>query len=321
MSENLQSEESRLPTFIIPVGTQVVLKTAKRIPGSDLFKPPGSVAEVLEAPAGNRRPYRIRFVDGTTLRVKFGELAIRRREVEEELRTPGEDLRRYVIYRVSAGSRAFGLDTEDSDEDRRGVYLPPAALTWSLFKPPEQLEYQSEGIEEVCWELEKYLLLALQANPNILETLWTPQVLFADETGKELRALRSAFLSRHLYKTYSGYVLSQFRLMRRTYEQHGTYKSKHAMHLIRLLYSGIHALKTGEILVDVGQHRDELLKIKSGDVSFAEVRDRALALDREFQEAFAVTQLPDRPDYERVNQFLVRARRKMVDDAQPQRTG
>ena len=135
------------------------------------------------------------------------------------------------------------------------------------------------------------------------------------EPGQELRDMRAAFLSRHLYKTYSGYVLSQFRLMRRNFEKTGKYKAKHAMHLIRLLYSGIHALRTGEILVDVGEHRDELLGIKAGSLSFEEVRTRALELDQVFQEAFAATTLPERPDYERVNRFLIEARRRMVDDA------
>jgi hypothetical protein len=127
--------------------------------------------------------------------------------------------------------------------------------------------------------------------------------------------MREAFLSRHLYKTYSGYVLSQFRLMKKNHAQQGTYKAKHAMHLIRLLYSGIHALRTGAILVDVGEHRDELLRIKSGRLSFEEVRTRALELDQVFQEAFMATGLPERPDHERVNRFLIQARRRMVDDA------
>jgi predicted nucleotidyltransferase len=219
---------------------------------------------------------------------------------------------------VAVGSRAFGLATDTSDEDRRGVFLPPAVLTWSLFKPPEQVEYAADGIEEVDWELEKFLRLALQANPNILETLWSPLVLHVTELGQELRELRDAFLSRHVYKTYSGYVLSQFRLMKRNHDRKGTYKAKHAMHLIRLLYSGIHALKTGAILVEVGEHRDELLRIKSGALSFDEVRTRALELDQVFQQAFEATSLPERPDYDRVNRFLIHARRRMVDDA---RTG
>jgi predicted nucleotidyltransferase len=308
-------EPEGLPTFIISVGTQVVLKSAKRVPDSDIVKPAGSVAEVLDAPASNSRPYLIRFVDGTTMRVKFAELVIRKRELDEELVTPGPDLRQFVILRVAVGSQAFGLATDASDEDRRGVFLPPADLTWSLFKPPEQVEYASDGVEEVDWELEKFLRLALQANPNILETLWSPLVLHITDLGQELRNLRASFLSRHLYKTYSGYVLSQFRLMKKNHDRKGTYKTKHAMHLIRLLYSGIHALRTGEILVDVGDYREELLRIKAGELSFEEVRTKALQLDQLFQEAFAVTALPERPDYERINRFLVHARRRMVDDA------
>ena len=62
-----------------------------------------------------------------------------------------------------------------------------------------------------------------------------------------LRRLRGAFLSRHLYRTYSGYVLSQFKLMRRGFDATGAFRPKHAMHLIRLLHSGIHALTDGEI--------------------------------------------------------------------------
>src|SRR5262249_34961758 len=162
------------------------------------------------------------------------------------------DLRQYAILCVGAGSRAFGLAVDTSDEDLRGVYLPPAELHWSLFKPPEQFETKADGVEEVYWELEKYLLLALQANPNILETLWSRVVLHIDDIGRQLRELRGAFLSRHLFKTYSGYVLSQFRLMQRSVERTGEFKRKHAMHLLRLLHSGIHALRHGEILVDVG---------------------------------------------------------------------
>jgi hypothetical protein len=302
-----------LPTFLIPVGTQVVLRAAVRVPLTGEVRPAGSVAVVLEAPANNSRPYLVRFLDGGELRVKFGELAVRRLDTGGEgLATPGEDLRRYVILRVAAGSRAFGLATEGSDDDRRGVYLPPAELTWSLFKPPEQIDFKTDDVDEVCWELEKFLSLALQANPNILEALWSPVVLYADDVGEELRALRGAFLSRHLYKTYSGYVLSQFRLMERQLRLKGEYRPKHAMHLIRLLHSGTHALRSGDILVDVGEHREELLRIKGGALAFDEVKARMLELDRLFQEAFAATRLPERPDYERVNRFLVRARRSRV---------
>ena len=59
--------------------------------------------------------------------------------------------------------------------------------------------------------------------------------------------------------------------------------------------------------------REELLHIKSGVLPFEEVKRLALDLERVFQAAFAETQLPEQPDFARVNDFLIRARRSMVD--------
>ncbi len=301
------------PNFLIPVGSQVVLRYDRRVPSTDITKPAGTVGEVVETPASNDRPYLVRFLDGVSFRLKFGELLVRRSDhTVEATATAGPDVSAFVVLRVLLGSRAFGLATESSDEDRRGVFLPPADWHWSLTKPPEQAEFFSEGVEEVDWEIEKFVRLALQANPNILETLWSPVVLHIDETGEALRAVRTAFLSRHLYRTYSGYVLSQFRLMKRGFATDRRYKPKYAMHLIRLLHSGIRAMRDGDIQVDVGEHRDELLAIRRGEVPFEQMEARALELDRVFQEAFANTKLPEKPDTERANRFLIAARRRRV---------
>jgi hypothetical protein len=100
--------------------------------------------------------------------------------------------------------------------------------------------------------------------------------------------------------------------MKKGFATNRRYKSKHAMHLIRLLHSGIHALREGEIRVDVAEHRDELLAIRRGEVPFEAVEARALELDGEFREAFAGTSLPERPDAERANRFLIGARRRRL---------
>jgi predicted nucleotidyltransferase len=268
---------------------------------------------VIDSPDSNARPYLVRFLDGSEFRLKFAELLVRRGDHSVETTgTPGPEISAFVIYRVRVGSRAFGLATENSDDDRRGVFLPPADWNWSISKPPEQVESFEPGVEEVDWELEKFLRLALQANPNVLETLWSPDVLYADELGEELRGMRRCFLSRHLYRTYSGYVLSQFRLMERGQERGKGFKPKHAMHLVRLLHSGIHAVSEGEIRVDVAEHRDELLAIRDGKVPFEEVRKRALDLVDAFQEAITRTTLPEKPDTIRVDRFLIAARRRMA---------
>lgn len=328
--------ESRLsPHHVLPVGTQVVLKRDLPVSGPRTadgprpYKKRGNVGFVREAPVSNDYRYLVEFADGSTTRARRTDLTVRRDDSPIEGgpdRTVAE-YECYVIFSTIVGSRAYGLSEDDSDTDERGVYLPPAEWTWSLHAAPEQIEFKRladgtvvdhhelEHSEDVCWwELGKFLRLALKANPNVLEVLYADDGLTrcCDDLGRELRSIRDAFLSQHLYKTYSGYVLSQFKRMRKAVEGGRPFRAKHAMHLIRLLHSGIAAVRGHGIMVDVGEHRDELLEIKRGEIGFEHIHRRALELDREFQEAFETSPLPTRPDVDRVDAFLVAARRARV---------
>jgi hypothetical protein len=219
-------------------------------------------------------------------------------------------LRDRVIYKCVIGSRAYGLDTDASDTDYRGIYLPPADLHWSLYGAPEQLE--NEAAQECYWELQKFIVLALKANPNVLECLYTPLVEHVAPPADELLSQRDMFLSKLVYQTYNGYVLSQFQKIERDLRNKGAVKSKHAMHLIRLLLSGIQVLKEGFVPVRVDAHRDGLLAIRDGQMSWEKIEAWRLTLHAEFDEAFAKTRLPDRPDYERASALLIKARRNAV---------
>ncbi len=220
------------------------------------------------------------------------------------------DLRSYVIYRCIVGSQAFGLAEFGSDTDRRGIYLPPAELHWSLQGVPEQIE--DHEAQECYWELQKFLTLALKANPNVLECLYTPLVELTTPLAEELRGMRSAFLSKLAYQTYSGYVLSQFKKMGQDLRTRGKIRWKHAMHLVRLLLSGIELLRSGTLPVDVGSHRERLLAIRRGEMPWAQVDKWCLALQSELDAAYAATPLPDQPDHAAANRFLLKARRSMV---------
>jgi predicted nucleotidyltransferase len=299
------------PNMILPSGTKIVTLEAIQRKGIEAMHK-GAVGVIQVSPLDNTHHYVVRFPDDTELPLKRRQFAVQkqfRREGMEQVVLADRDLYDYVIYRCITGSRAYGLDHEDSDTDLRGIYLPPASLHWSLYSVPEQLE---QG-EEAYWELQKFLKLALKANPNILEALYTPKVLFATPLAEELLAMRQVFVTRLLYQTYNGYVLSQFKKMNKHLENHGTIRWKHAMHLIRLLLSGIEALKTGEIPVDVGEHREQLLAIRKEEITWEQVNQWRLALHKELDKAYSVSHLPERPDYEAVNAFLIKARRAMVD--------
>ena len=129
--------------------------------------------------------------------------------------------------------------------------------------------------------------------------------------------MRQAFLSKLVYQTYNGYVLGQFKKLEQDLRNRGEVKWKHVMHLIRLLLSGIAVLRDGIVVVRVEEHRDRLLAIREGSVPWDDVEAWRLQLHRDFDAAFAVTTLPERPDYEAANRFLLRARRSAASAGAP----
>jgi hypothetical protein len=311
------------PHLLLPVGTQVVALVDVSGPDGRPAHPRGAVGVVVQAPADYWHAYRVRFPDDVEAALKRQELSVLAHYKQGPigggtvaLHDPlaEYDLYRHVILKCVVGSRAYGLDDAGSDTDRRGVYLPPAEMHWSLFGVPEQLE--NPETEETYWELQKFITLALKANPNVLEVLYTPLVEHATPLARELLAMRQSFLSRMVYQTYNGYVLSQFKKLQADIRNRGQVKWKHVMHLIRLLLAGVTVLREGVVPVLVGDHRDKLLAIKRGEVPWDEVDTWRLDLHRQFDGAAEATKLPERPDYERANEFLVRARRSMVSEMQ-----
>ena len=303
--------------MILPVGTHVVTLVEVKGPDGRPVHPRGAVGIVTQSPADAWHAYRVRFPDGFEAAMKRGELAVlseyQRAAAGESTLPPvlrDHGLYDFVIYRCVIGSRAYGLDDEASDTDRRGVYLPPADIHWSLYGVPDQLE--DAATEQTYWEIQKFLVLALKANPNILECLYSPIVEFGTPLAREMLDMRDAFLSRLVYQTYNGYVMSQFKKLQADLRNRGEVKWKHVMHLIRLLLSGIIALRGGFVPVQVGTHRDRLLAIKRGEVPWDEVESWRLSLHREFDDAASQTNLPERPNYHRANDLLLRARRSMV---------
>ncbi|WOX25221.1 DNA polymerase beta superfamily protein [Streptomyces solicathayae] len=221
--------------------------------------------------------------------------------------TPDELVRDHTIYSCVMGSRAFGLATEGSDTDRRGVFLAPTPLFWRFDKPPAHVEGPRE--EEFSWELERFCELALRANPNVLECLHSPVVEHVDDTGRELLALREAFLSRQAHGTFVRYAAGQRKKLDADVRQYGAPRWKHAMHLLRLLMSCRDLLRTGELTIHVGDERDRLLAVKRGELTWPEVESWMSRLTEEADRASTRSPLPATPDHARVEDFLTRARR------------
>jgi len=212
-----------------------------------------------------------------------------------------------VVYACVVGSRAYGLAGPDSDTDRRSVFLAPTPAFWRLDKPATHRA--GPRPEEFSWELERCVVLALQANPTVLEVLWSPLVERITDVGRELLALRPALLSRRVGETYGRYAADQLGRLDAVRRRTGEVRWKQAMHMLRLLLAGAHVLRTGQVLVDVSAYRDELLAVRRGEVPWDDVAAQAQRRRAELAEALAATALPAAPRREVAEEFLVRVRR------------
>src|SRR5882757_5628359 len=267
-------------------GTQVVSLVEVRGPNNSLVHPRGAVGVVTRTPAVEGETFLVRFPDGFEKSLERSQIEVLKHfkdRLGDGAQSAEFDLESFIIYRCVVGSRAYGLDNDESDTDRRGIYLAPAELQWSLFGAPEQFE---DNASQSCyWELQKFLTMALKANPNILECLYSPVVEKVTPLGEELLAMRNAFLSQMIFQTFNGYAMSQFKKIEQDIRNHGAVKWKHAMHLLRLLLSGAATLRDGRVPVRVEANRERLLTVKRGGLSWTEVNDWRKELHRDFERA------------------------------------
>jgi len=114
----------------------------------------------------------------------------------------------WLIFEAITGSKAYGLDTEKSDTDIRGVFILPKQLFYSLDYIP-QVSNVTNDI--VYFELKRFMELLSKNNPNIMEMLAIPgeYVLHRDKIFDQMS--QEMFLSRLCEKSFGNYAFSQIR--------------------------------------------------------------------------------------------------------------
>jgi predicted nucleotidyltransferase len=212
--------------------------------------------------------------------------------------------------------------TAIDDVDVIGVVIPDATNYLGLHEWGSRgtKEVKKEHCDAVYYELRKFVQLLLQGNPNVLSTLWLPDnlIIRSSSEWESLLDIRSAFVGKHVFNAFFGYAQAQLKKMfategmfagymgdkrKQLVKQFG-YDTKNASHLIRLLRQGIEFIETGNLVV-VRPDAQELLAIKRGELPLAQVRELSESLFEKFKEAEKTSTLPEEPDCEKVEEWLV----------------
>lgn len=115
-----------------------------------------------------------------------------------------------LIFSAISGSRLYGTSTKDSDYDERGVFIPDYRYFLGFVNRIEQFEDKES--DTTYFEIRKFLHLACENNPNIIELLFVPnsKMRFCTKEWEEIINNRQYFLSKKSKFTFAGYAHSQF---------------------------------------------------------------------------------------------------------------
>jgi len=113
-----------------------------------------------------------------------------------------------ILLEAVSGSRAFGLATENSDTDIRGVYYLPKEDFFGLNYVPQ---VSNETNDITYYEIGRLVELLQKNNPNILEVLASPADCILQKHPLTDLLKPEDFLSKLCKDTFAGYAVSQIR--------------------------------------------------------------------------------------------------------------
>jgi predicted nucleotidyltransferase len=239
---------------------------------------------------------------------------------------------RTTILRVPAGSTLHGLNVPGTDDrDEVGVCIEDihAALGFTEF---EQYIYRTAAVREgkydapsraddldlTIFSLRKFLRLAMQGNPQILQCLFVPLplCLYRDARGAQLQDLAPLIVSRQAGHRYLGYLEAQRQRLlgergqkkvnRPELEAKHGYDTKYAMHILRLGFQGVELMSTGRLTLPMAEKdRAFAYATRLGEVPLQDVLTRAGELERQIKDLLLDAPIPAEPARDQIETWMI----------------
>lgn len=194
------------------------------------------------------------------------------------------------IVRVVNGSKLYGLDTEDSDDDYIAIYVESPEYVFSnRTNKTINLSEVGAGVRNgpgdtdgQAYALRHFISLALKGNPTILTLLFVPEDKVVFEYGAEkfspyghLVANRDSFMSKKAGRQFLGYMNNQLERMKGIkaghkpnrpwlIEKYG-YDTKYCYQIARLGLQGIELMALCNITLPMENIEKEFcMKLRDG---------------------------------------------------------
>lgn len=227
------------------------------------------------------------------------------------------------VFASISGAHLYGFASPDSDVDLRGAFLLPARDLLGLRPSAETLTIEDKTTIDLDWvahDIRKFARMMTQHNGYVLEQLFSPLVVVSTPAHDELRELGKGCLTKPTVRHYLGFANGR---RKRLAEPEPTVK--HLLYAYRVLLTGIHLMRSGEMLAHIGalnerfgyaQIDDLVARKRAGaekmGLARRELEEHGSALDRleaMLHEAHEASRLPQEPTtVEALDDFVVRLR-------------
>lgn len=239
------------------------------------------------------------------------------------------------MYETLMGSIAYGVSSDKSDHDIYGFCIPPKEEVFphlngeipGFGEPKKRFEqFQQSHIDDpsaqggkgieydlTIYSIVKYMSLCMECNPNMIDSLFTPQecVLHITQVGTMVREARHLFLHKGAWPKFKGYAYAQLHKMRsktpigkriELRDEFG-YDVKFAYHTVRLLGECEQILMDGTI--DLRRDREHLKAIRRGELSENDIFQWASEKEKFLEGLYHSSKLPNHPDVATIRQLLL----------------
>lgn len=230
-----------------------------------------------------------------------------------------------LLFVTISGAHLYGFPSPDSDYDLRGSHILPIQEVVGLETGRETIEVSQmrDGLELdiVTHDIKKFFSLLLKKNGYVLEQLYSPLIVHTNPEHQELKAIAKGCITRHHSHHYLGFARTQWRLFGKECPR----RIKPLLYVYRVLLTGIHLMKTGEVEANLLKLNEEFRlsyisdlitqKLTSAEKSPIEEADLAFyrgeyeRLYEELEQASQLSELPPAPSAkEALNDMLIRLR-------------
>jgi uncharacterized protein len=242
---------------------------------------------------------------------------------------------RNIPYEVQMGSRAYGCNIDESDEDVYGFFIPPKDEIFphlaghipgfgsaiDYHDPKRHKPFQCHHVEDPearkeydfhIYNIVRYFQLCYENNPNMIDSMFVPTdcVIHITQLGQHLRENRKMFLSKRCWPTFKGFCYGQLDRMgrnpqgkRKKIVAEFGFDVKFAYHIVRNLNEVEQIMLEGDL--DVRRNREQHKAIRRGEWTEEQIIEYFVSKERVLEDVYSRCKLPENPPEGKIRKLLL----------------